>query len=85
MLNHIKKPLTTNKSNKNRKIGKYIFYINKKINKNFIKRYIIKFWNIKIKKINIINNKKYISYKKLIITSKNKKIKNKKINDIKKI
>jgi large subunit ribosomal protein L23 len=75
--------LTTDKSNKLEVLKKYTLIVKRKIRKNILKEEIIKFLNIKVKKVNIIYYKpktklvkgkigKNKGFKKAIISIKTK-------------
>ena len=80
----IKKPLLTEKSNSIENLGKYVFIVDSQSNKLQIRKAIKKIFNVEVIKVNIINMDGKVkifkgrkgrrsSYKKAIITTKDKK------------
>lgn len=80
----VKKPLLTEKSNSFESLGKYVFIVNSKSNKLQVKKAVEEIFNVKVTKVNVINmdgkakvfkgrKGKRASYKKAIITTKDKK------------
>ena len=80
----IKKPILTEKSNAIENLGKYVFIVDSESNKLQIRKAIEKIFGIEVVKVNIINmdgkvkifkgrKGKRSSYKKAIITTKDKK------------
>ena len=80
----IKRPLLTEKSNSFENLGKYVFIVNSKSNKLQVKKAVEQVFNVKVTKVNVINmdgkakifkgrKGKRSSYKKAIITTKDKK------------
>ncbi len=54
----IKRPILTEKATHQRELNKYFFEVSKDANKSEIKKLIESYYNVKVKKINIIKGKK---------------------------
>ena len=84
IFNIIKKPLLTEKNDKLTALGKYIFIVDPKSNKNHIKKAVEKIFNVNVKYVNISNyygkvkvfkgkKGRRSSFKKAIVTTDNMK------------